>query len=112
MQLILAIVWFLAGVGILAYETFGDNTLHFPRLGNISSAWLAFLLCGYNLLRWQGRQAARRERQAMELWQARRDRETHREREPGRDIDPNFDFTSDPPPPRRPNITDQPPSRN
>jgi len=122
MNLILALGWFCLGVGALGWE-FVTGKPGILLVGKVSVAWLAFPLCLYNLARWWGEQVNRRQRRALEMTHARWDREARRGREPGGDIDPNFNFTADPPPrpnvnvteqpPRhRPNITDQPPSLN
>ncbi len=118
MNLILAVVWFALGVGVLGWEFYtGKRSYRLEFLGGISPAWLAFPMCLYNLVRWYSERACRRSQEALQLSQAHRsrlDRERiSREREPGGEIDPTFDFTSDKPqPPTRPNITDQPPSMN
>jgi hypothetical protein len=114
MNLILAVVWFTLGVGVLVWEfVTGDQSLRLHALGNISPGWLAFPMCLYNLARWASERAYRRDLQAIHQANARRERFHPRDREPGSDIDPNFDFTSDKPqqPPRQ-DITDQPPTKN
>ena len=113
MNLILAVVWFCLGVGVLAWEfSTGESYFRIHALGNISAGWLAFPMCLYNLARWYSERAYRRDLQAIFLAKDRRFHRQHHDREPGSDIDPTFDFTSDPPQPRSPNITDQPPSKN
>src|SRR5271166_3389618 len=104
MNLILAIVWFLLGVGVFAWEYFTGRPG--PRiLGGYSVAWLAIPLCLYNIARWWGEQSYQRQRRALYAYQDRRHRETLRERAPGSDIDPTFDFTAEAPPPRQTNLT-------
>ncbi len=111
MNLMLAIVWLFLAVGVFGWEFLTGQPG--PRMwGNLSFGWLGLLLCLYNLARWWGEKTYRREQQALREAQDRRYWETRRKFEPGGDIDPNFDFTAEPPPPPRTNITDQPPSPN
>jgi hypothetical protein len=113
MNLILAIVWLLLGVCAFAWEIGTGTPLPgWLRIGNFSVGWLAIPLCLYNLARWWGERTYQQNQQAMHQAQARWQRETHRRGESGGDIDPNFDFTAEPPAPRQTNLTDRPPSPN
>jgi hypothetical protein len=104
LNLVLALLWLLLGVGLLVtyHNTEGEQSRTYV-LGLVFS----FVMTAWNLLRWymirrayQQRRAALLETDAL----ARRDRVQRTE--PLREPDPTFDFTSDPPPVRR---TDEPP---
>src|SRR4051812_8302278 len=65
MNLILALVWFALGVGVLIWEFVNGQSLGLPLLGGLSPAWLAALLCLYNLARWYSERAYRKDMQAI-----------------------------------------------
>jgi hypothetical protein len=110
-NLIFAIAWFLAGAFILTWEFLtGEPAFRQLRILDISWGWLAFPFCLYNLARWWNDRSLRRILRESRLEEERHFRETQRNPERGRDIDPNFDFTSNPAPPPKPNITDHPSS--
>lgn len=110
LNLLMAVVWFVVGVGLLVVTyTMGDDALPFRvRFLPISPGWLALLLCVYNVVRWWSRPRRRRDPVAAALEARRR---MHREREnPPPAPDPTFNFTDAPPPdPPRPS---PPPSAN
>jgi hypothetical protein len=111
-NLLLAVAWGLLGVGLIVYHAATDDPRFRLRLGdtNLSIGWFALLLVAYNLARWWNSRSGDLERQARAIAEAARRRRQQRERaaEPGREPDPNFDFTSDPPP-QPPSPGEQPP---
>jgi hypothetical protein len=112
MNLFLALLWFLGGIALLAYDRInGDVRLRISGT-DLSFGWLLLVLAAYNLVRWWSLRSYRMEQQAraQQAAQARFSRAAPRERrdEPP---DPNFNFTDEPPPANR-NITDRPPSEN
>jgi hypothetical protein len=93
MNLIWGILWLVAGVAILVWQTVTNTPLFYINIGfPLSSGWLAMMLGAYNFVRWYSIRSYRRQRQeAEELWQ-RRQRE-HREAERAeRNEPPNPDF--------------------
>jgi hypothetical protein len=110
MNLILAILWLLGGIAVLAYEHFTGDVRWRIRGTDLSIGWLLLVLAGYNLARWWSLRSYRVEQQARALQRAQAKflRAAPRERrdEPP---DPNFNFTDEPPPPADRNITDRPP---
>src|SRR5437868_5200818 len=102
---IMAAVWFVVAVGwfVTAWTT-GDK-LPVIHLGGVefSPAWVAVLLCLYNLVRWRLRPRRRPPDALQQALEARR--RMHREEErPHGPPDPNFNFTDSAPPapePRR-----------
>jgi hypothetical protein len=112
LNLILAMLWFLGAIGVFAWQLQGGGrNLYLGLFGSpVSVAWLMLVMAGFNLLRWYVRQGVRAshlaERRAAE---ARRLRSERRDPpEGGREPDPNFMFTDEPPPVRRRSITDEP----
>jgi hypothetical protein len=98
MYLILASIWLICGVGLLAYQAMsGDQRLALP-LGDvpISYGWVMILMSGWNVMRWWTRRPARPFSRKTQLL-SRRQR-IRRIQEPT-ERDPNFIFTDDPPPP-------------
>ncbi len=97
-NLILALVWLVLGVGLLVYHGItGDPRLRF-LLG-----WVALALTLYNLVRWQGSRLFR-SRHPSPLPRAR----SHARHRPDRpeqpaEPDPNFDFSQESPHARPPN---------
>jgi hypothetical protein len=110
MNLFLAILWLLGGIVLIAYEQFTGDTRFQIRGTNISAAWLFVVLAAYNLVRWWSARSYQAERRAMQIEEARLRASHLRPREgPPPEPDPNFDFTSKPPP--RPPY-EQPPGNN
>jgi hypothetical protein len=109
MNLILGIVWLVGGITLLTYEfVTGETFLHIRYL-NISSAWFLFLLASWNFARWYSSRSGRAEQNALRIAHEERLRKA-RYRERPAEIDPTFDFSEKPTPPR--NLTDLPPSNN
>ena len=99
-NLYLAGIWLLLGVGLLAYEQLVPGAVA-PKIPYVecSYGWLAIALAGYNLLRsWGRRNTSKAEQQRQDTKSraelARRDREF---RDSGRERDPNFIFDESPP---------------
>jgi hypothetical protein len=107
MNLVLALLWLIGGVGVMAYEAF-IGPLPLRLLGRISVAWFCYVLAAYNFVRWYSQRMARADEQAERLVEAARARQ--RADRPRPEPDPNFDFTDRPDPPRPPH--DVPPSNN
>jgi hypothetical protein len=101
MNLFLAIVWLVLGLGVLAWQLITGDQSWGLRLGDtrISAAWLPMLLALYNLARWWGIRSARANEQYLRTLEASRPHHArhHAHREPPGPPDPNFDFTNDPP---------------
>jgi hypothetical protein len=111
MNLILAVLWFLLGIVLVAYDSLtGDTNWRLRIVGYpLSPGWLMLLLSAYNLVRWWFQRSGQR---ALRIAQACRHRHSFRDHLASkRVIDPTFDFTSDQPP-SSPNVTDHPPSAN
>jgi hypothetical protein len=114
-NLILGAIWLLGAAGVWIWQAQGGGErLYIDLLGQtMSVAWLMLFLAGFNLVRWYAVRAVRAERRAQRVAEEERRRRTER-REPsegGREPDPTFAFT-DEPPPFRPPPRDQPPSAN
>ncbi len=107
MNLILAVVWFVVGVGWLATTWTKPDALPVIHFGDLqfSPAWLALMLCGYNVVRWWLRPRRQAENSLAAALEARRRRHSLEGR-PERPIDPTFNF-SEGTPESRP--TDLPP---
>jgi hypothetical protein len=103
LNLVLALMWLAAGVGLLGMYYLTDD----PRWrvtiggGDWSLGWLALLLCVWNLVRWYAVRADRMRRQSLEELRAGR-RYPARRPEPIGEPDPAFNFSDDPPPPPPP----------
>jgi hypothetical protein len=111
-SLIMAIFWFLFGAGWLAAAWATGGKLPVIRLGNgveFSPAWVALLLCVYNVVRWRLRPRRRPLDPLQETLEARR--RMHRaEERPAGPPDPTFDFTDAPAPaPERRDAAASPP---
>jgi hypothetical protein len=98
MNLILAVVWFVVGVGWLATTWTQGDALPVIHLGGIqfSPAWLALLLCGYNVIRWWLRPRRHAQNSLAAALEARRRRHSLEGR-PKQPTDPVFNFTEEPP---------------
>jgi hypothetical protein len=99
MYRILAICWFVVGVGWIVYDTYtGTPALAIPGVG-CSPGWVCLLLALYNFVRWWGRRQSRAHREAER--HARLERHYRHHPPPVRlePPDPNFDFSDKPPPP-------------
>jgi hypothetical protein len=109
MYLIFASIWFIAGIGVLAYQMqSGDQRLSLQLFGtSISCGWVMILLSGYNALRWWVRRPAEPRLPAAQSMSR---RQRVRRLEEPRERDPNFVFTDEPPP--APPRHDVPPSQN
>ncbi|MGL4554448.1 MAG: hypothetical protein ACRC33_25070 [Gemmataceae bacterium] len=94
MNLGLAILWLLAGVGVMAYEA-AVGPLRLRLFGTVSAGWFCLVLSAYNFVRWYARRSARADEQAERLVEAARSR--RRADRPRDDPDPTFDFTDRPP---------------
>ena len=98
-NLYLAGIWLLLGVGLLAYEHLFPGAVA-PKIPYVecSYGWLAIALAGYNMLRfwgrwntWKAEQQRKDTRRRADL--ARRNREFQ---ESGHERDPNFIFEEPP----------------
>jgi hypothetical protein len=109
MNLILAVVWFVVGVGWLATTWTKPDALPVIRLGGVtfSPAWLAFLLCGYNVIRWWLRPRRQAQNSLAAALEARR-RQHSLEGRPKQPTDPLFNFTEGPPGPESQTINPPP----
>ncbi len=109
-SLVMAIFWFVFGVGWLAAAWMTGGKLPVIRLGGVefSPAWVALLLCVYNVVRWRLRPRRRPQSSFQESLEARRRMHRAEERPPG-PPDPTFNFTDSPPAPE-PRNPDAPPS--
>src|SRR5438128_1563391 len=111
MNLFLALLWLLGGVVLFAYEWFtGDHRFRL-RGFDVSWAWLFLALFLYNMVRWWSSRSQQAGQRALQLAQAKRQREQilRERREPVGEPDPAFNFTDQPPPPPNRNFTDRPP---
>jgi hypothetical protein len=110
MNLILAVVWFVVGVGWLATTWTKPDALPVIQLRGVqfSPAWLAFLLCGYNVIRWWLRPRRQAQNSLAAALEARR-RQHSLEGRPKQPTDPLFNFTEGPPGPESQTI-DPPPN--
>jgi hypothetical protein len=97
MNLILAVVWFAVGVGWLAATWTNPDALPVIHLGGakFSPAWLALLLCGYDVIRWWMRPRRQSENSLAAALEARRRRHSLEGR-PKQPTDPTFNFTEGP----------------
>ena len=111
LNLILAVVWFVVGVGWWATTRAQGDVLPVIHIGGVSfsPAWLALALCGYNIIRWWLRPRRRVENSLAAALEARRRRHSL-ESQPKQPTDPQFNFTEIPPEPN-PHPID-PPSTN
>jgi hypothetical protein len=94
LKLVLAFLWLVPGLVLLAVETWTGRAIGALPIGNvhIPLSWVFLLFAGFNLLRWwASRGSGRRDEQ----WRAFRERR-HRRTEPESEPDPNFRF-DDPP---------------
>ncbi len=110
-SLVMAIFWFLFGVGWFAAEWITGRKLPVLHLGGaeVSLAWVALLLCLYNVVRWRLRPRRRSQDSLQETLEARRLMHRDEERPPG-PPDPNFNFTDPQPPVSSPRDPGPPPS--
>jgi hypothetical protein len=107
MNLLLALVWLLGGIVLLAYQYFTGDKVLYIRGTNLSVGWLLLALALYNLLRWWQVRSYQMQRREEMLFETQRRLRTM---PPPREPDPNFNFTDEPPPGPNPNLTDRPPS--
>jgi hypothetical protein len=108
MNLVLAFLWLIGAVVLLAYEYF-TGRVWLRILGtNLSASWLLIVLALYNFARWWGTRSYRKQQQALRIADAARERELRRREQPA-PYDPTFDFTAQAPPPANPHVTDRPP---
>ncbi len=113
MNLILALLWLLGGIAVLAYDYFTGGVPFLRIRGtDLSFGWLLLVLGAYNLARWWSLRCSRAAQQAQWMAQAQRHRAAHHRERPEDPPDPNFNFTDQPPPPADRGITDRPPSEN
>jgi hypothetical protein len=94
LNLIIGIVWLVAGVALLILQLLDPTSpwIFAIRGTNISAGWLGIFLAIYNFVRWYNLRSSATDRDMLiSDWQ-RRQREERRERrlDPP---DPNFDFT-------------------
>jgi hypothetical protein len=63
-NLVLALLWLMLGVTVLAWQTFTGNSVMYLPVGDyrISYGWLMLLLVAYNLRRWWSVRAVHRQR--------------------------------------------------
>jgi hypothetical protein len=94
LKLVLAFLWLVPGLALLAVETLTGRAIGSLPIGNvhIPLSWIFLLFAAVNLLRWW---ASRGNRHRNEQWREFRDRR-HRPSEPESEPDPNFRF-DDPP---------------
>jgi hypothetical protein len=111
MNLILAVVWFVVGVGWLATTWTKGDVLPVIHLGGVSfsPAYLALLLCGYNVIRWWLRPRRQAQNSLAAVLEARR-RQHSLEARPKQPIDPTFNFTEGPSGPESQSIDPPPPA--
>ncbi len=115
MNLFLALFWLVCAAVLLAYEQLiGGTPFRIRWRGySFSYAWLMLALVLYNLRRWQSHRASRAMQRAAEIAHANQEwKERRPSAAPAGPPNPNFNFTDEPPPPSRRDITDQPPSSN
>jgi hypothetical protein len=116
MNLVLALIWLVGAIVAFAYPYFTGQPVPLIPLGDtrVSIGWLLLALSLYNWVRWWSIRAYRADQRAQQLAHASRHRLEHwrERREPSGELDPNFDFSDQPPAPPNRNVTDQPPSNN
>ncbi len=96
MYLGLAVFWFVAGVGLIVYDTYSGDSAWVLRGVGWSPGWLMLLFSAYNVVRWWGRRMSRSARDAAyHAWLERRYARNAPpvRREPP---DPNFNFGDEP----------------
>jgi hypothetical protein len=101
MQLVFAGFWILLGAAILYYEHATGEIKWMLPLGDrirISSAWFAFLLALYNLVRWWNYRMARARERAVAT-QEQKQYARGRRKHPEEGTNPDFDFKNPPPSP-------------
>lgn len=93
-NLVMAMVWLAVGMGLLIYHlTHPEYQFGYIWGTNVSAGWLILILAGYNLFRWYSQRALAQERQAM---LASAEIRRQRERDEGRPVNPDFDFSDQP----------------
>jgi hypothetical protein len=111
MNLFLALFWLACAALLLLYEQLlggGRSRIHVGET-SISYVWLMLVLALYNLMRWWSSRSARATQRALQQDRTGREwRRRLRSIEPPLERDPNFNFTDEPPPPSKGDITDQP----
>jgi hypothetical protein len=113
-NLILAAIWLAGAVVVFVLQALqGEDAPLFVNLfgQRFSVAWFMLVLTLYNLAHWWARRAALAERRALRAaWER---EQLHNARrapaEGGKEPDPNFRFTDEPP---APSVPDQPPAPN
>jgi hypothetical protein len=95
MNLILALLWLLGGIAVLAYDASVPGARPGAWGGRFSIGWLMLLMSLYNVVRWWVLRASRASRRPAPVPPYRRNRPPERDEPP----DPNFDFTDSGPPP-------------
>ena len=113
-NLVLAALWLAGAAAVGLWQAAGGDGLYIDLLGErVSAAWLMLVMGAFNLVRWYAVRAQRAERRARRQAEEERRRAAARRVPPegGREPDPTFAFTDEPPPVRRP-PAEQPPSEN
>ena len=97
MHLIFAFFWILVGVGILLWPN-SPFVVHFGGM-QFSGGWIAIVFAVYNVARWWSIRSYRETRRAAAEAEAERERRHRAEqrRDQPEQLDPNFNFTDQPP---------------
>ena len=98
-NLMMAGLWVALGVFVLVWQRLHPAQAPWTIWGtDLSIAWLAFPLAGYNVMRWWSGRALARERRVYREAEEQRRRSLHKRAGQGEEErDPNFDFTQEPP---------------
>ena len=98
-NLMMAGLWVVLGVFVLVWQRLHPGQAPWTIWGtDLSIAWLAFPLAGYNVMRWwSGRALARERRVYREAEEQRRRSSRKRAGQGEEEREPNFDFTQEPP---------------
>src|SRR5262245_45096509 len=112
-NLILALFWLLLGVTVLARQLIFDDAGWYVPVGahRLSWAWPMLLLFAYNVARWWSVRTSQLQRRRLQAESAiRQSRAVGGERRtPPEPVNPEFNFTNEPPRPPQADAAEEPP---
>jgi hypothetical protein len=113
-SLILALFWLLLGIAVLVRQFVFDDPGWYLPVGDhrFSWAWVMLLLFGYNVVRWWSVRTSQLQRRRLQAESAIRQSRAggDQRRTPPEPVNPEFQFTNEPPPPPQADTADQPPT--